>query len=108
MKVYIDNAQSGGAKVLITTDDDMVVANRNIEGLPEKDNILLWESSASSEKVEKPVQINKRQEILLAPAKYHLIEIFEELKRGRPAASQKYLQKCIDEMREETREGEER
>ena len=36
--------------------------------------------------------------ILNAPVDYSLIEIFKELKFGRPAASQKYLQKCIEQL----------
>ena len=36
-----------------------------------------------------------------APANYTLQELFAELKRGRPAASQKYLDKCIAELNEQ-------
>mgnify|MGYP006330081153 FL=1 len=36
--------------------------------------------------------------ILQEPVKHSLIDIFKELKFGRPAESQKYLQKCIEEL----------
>ncbi len=36
--------------------------------------------------------------ILREPVKHSLIDIFKELKFGRPAESQKYLQKCIEEL----------
>lgn len=39
---------------------------------------------------------NAGPEVLKAPSKYSLQEIFAELKFGRPADSQKYLQKQID------------
>lgn len=32
------------------------------------------------------------------PANHSLVDIFKELKFGRPAASQLYLQKCIEEL----------
>lgn len=35
---------------------------------------------------------------LKRPANHNLIEIFKELKFGRPAASQKYLDNCIKEL----------
>jgi hypothetical protein len=37
---------------------------------------------------------------LKKPVCYSLIDIFKELKFGRPAESQIYLQKCIDELNE--------
>jgi hypothetical protein len=37
---------------------------------------------------------------LKKPACYSLVDIFKELKFGRPAESQRYLQKCIDELSE--------
>ena len=37
---------------------------------------------------------------LKKPACYSLVDIFKELKFGRPAESQRYLQKCIDELNE--------
>jgi hypothetical protein len=39
-----------------------------------------------------------KERILDAPVKHNLIEIFKELKFGRPSESQKFLQKCIDEL----------
>ena len=41
---------------------------------------------------------NKIERPLDRPVKYSLIDIFKELKFGRPAESQKYLQKCIEEL----------
>ena len=40
----------------------------------------------------------RAERILDAPLKYNLIDIFKELKFGRPAKSQQYLQKCIEEL----------
>ena len=41
---------------------------------------------------------SKKESPLDRPSAYHLIDIFKELKFGRPAASQQYLQKCIEEL----------
>lgn len=41
---------------------------------------------------------NKKETPLDRPAAYSLIDIFKELKFGRPAASQDYLDKCIKEL----------
>lgn len=38
---------------------------------------------------------------LKRPVNHNLIEIFKALKFGRPAASQKYLDKCIKELEEQ-------
>ena len=35
---------------------------------------------------------------LQRPVEYNLVEIFNELKFGRKAADQKFLQKCIEEL----------
>lgn len=43
-------------------------------------------------------ELKPGERILDAPVKYTLIEIFKELKFGRPVASQKYLDKCIKEL----------
>ncbi len=40
----------------------------------------------------------KKESPLDRPSAYHLVDIFKELKFGRPAESQKYLQKCIEDM----------
>lgn len=41
---------------------------------------------------------SRKESPLDRPSAYPLQVIFEELKYGRPAASQQYLQKCIDEL----------
>src|SRR3990167_6359422 len=38
------------------------------------------------------------ERVLDRPANHHLIDIFKELKFGRPAASQQYLEECIKEL----------
>ena len=43
----------------------------------------------------------QKESPLKRPANHNLIEIFKELKFGRPAASQKYLDKCIKELEEQ-------
>lgn len=40
------------------------------------------------------------RDVLREPIKHSLIDIFKELKFGRTSASQKYLQKCIEELEE--------
>jgi hypothetical protein len=40
----------------------------------------------------------KKENVLSAPANYDLATLFAELKFGRPAESQKYLDKCIEEI----------
>lgn len=41
---------------------------------------------------------DKKERPLQRPAAYHLIDIFKELKFGRPAEDQKFLDKCIKEL----------
>ena len=49
-----------------------------------------------------PDNTPKRKESPLdRPANYNLIDIFEALKAGRPAQSQRYLQNLIDELKQE-------
>lgn len=51
---------------------------------------------------------NKKETPLDRPAVYSLIDIFKELKFGRPAASQHYLDKCIKELNCDTDSGEDK
>lgn len=62
-------------------------------------------SDADVEKLENELYDNlfgyrdsKKESPLNRPSAYHLIDIFKELKFGRPAPSQQYLQKCIEEL----------
>ncbi len=41
---------------------------------------------------------SKKPSPLDAPNNYHLIDIFKELKSGRPAASQRFLDDCINQL----------
>lgn len=43
-------------------------------------------------------QNNKKENPLDRPSAYSLIDLFKELKFGRPVTSQKYLDKCIEEL----------
>jgi len=42
MKVYIDKMQSSGPKISVTTDDGVVLLNRNISDLPDSDGVLVF------------------------------------------------------------------
>ena len=44
---------------------------------------------------------NKKETALDRPVAYSLVEIFKELKFGRPSGDQKFLDKCIDELNSE-------
>ena len=43
----------------------------------------------------------QKENPLKRPSAHSLIDIFTELKFGRPAAEQKYLDKCIDELKQD-------
>lgn len=69
------------------------------------DDSMIWDNAdrCGVEIIEVPTDsVEEDKELLTnpldAPANYTLQELFAELKRGRPAASQKYLDKCIAEL----------
>ncbi len=74
------------------------------------DDSMIWDNAdrCGVEIIEVPtdsVEEDEPSDVLVnpldAPANYTLQELFAELKRGRPAASQKYLDKCIAELNEQ-------
>jgi hypothetical protein len=44
---------------------------------------------------------DSHQTVLSAPQRHNLVEVFKELKFGRPAEDQKFLQKCIEKLSSE-------
>lgn len=68
-----------------------------LKNYPEPLSITIEETATESVP---PKEESKRVNPLLNPSNFSLQEIFAELKFGRPAASQKYLQELIDELNE--------
>lgn len=52
------------------------------------------EKEKADKKAKKPTPLSH-------PVRFHLIDIFKELKFGRPAASQNYLDRCIKELEQQ-------